>query len=129
MEILVAEDDAQLRLALQHILNREGHTVTEAADGDIALRKIAEKSFDLVLMDIIMPNREGIETILEIRRRQPRLKIIAMSGGARFHAFDPLKLARDCGANFVIAKPFEPAALREMVRLCQPETTAQKSFP
>jgi CheY-like chemotaxis protein len=46
------------------------------------------------------------------------VKIVAMSGGGRMHDYDPLKLARACGANFVIAKPFEPAAIRELIRLC-----------
>lgn len=123
MNILVAEDDAQMRLMLRHILSREGHDVAEAGDGNAALRLLEERAFDLVLMDIIMPGKEGIETILEIRRTRPHLKIIAMSGGARFHAFDPLATARDCGANFVIAKPFQPSELRELVRLCLPQGT------
>ena len=116
--ILLVEDDTQLRLALRHILGRDGYDVIEAEDGDIALKKIEEQSFDLILMDVIMPNKEGLETILELRKTRPDLKIIAMSGGGRLHAFDPLKLARDCGANFVIAKPFEPSEIRDLVKQC-----------
>lgn len=118
--ILVVDDDPQLRLALSHVLRRLGHQVDQATNGHQALQNIADHpaGYDLILMDIIMPDKEGIETILELRKTRPQLKIIAMSGGARLHDYDPLKLARDCGANFVIAKPFEPAALRQMVHAC-----------
>jgi len=118
--ILIVDDDPQLRLALTHILKREGHAVDQAENGLRALQSIEAhvSGYDLVLMDIIMPDQEGIETILTLRKDKPDLKIIAMSGGARRHMFDPLKLATDCGANFVLAKPFEPEALRQMVRLC-----------
>ncbi|MDD9901741.1 MAG: response regulator [Alphaproteobacteria bacterium] len=119
--VLIAEDDTQLRIALRHIMQREGHTVTEAVNGTDTLKKVSEHTFDLILVDIIMPDREGIETILEIRRKHPKLPIIAMSGGARYDAFDPLQLAQDCGANFIIAKPFQPVELREIVKKCWPE--------
>jgi CheY-like chemotaxis protein len=118
--ILVVDDDPQLRLALSHILRRLGHHVDQAENGHRALQSITahRTGYDLVVMDIIMPDKEGIETILELRRMRPQLKIIAMSGGGRLYDFDPLKLATDCGANFVIAKPFEPAAMRRMVEAC-----------
>lgn len=116
--ILLVDDDPQLRLALRHILAREGYHITEAADGAEALHALQEHDFDLILMDVIMPNKEGIETILEVRKLKPDLHIIAMSGGGRRHTFDPLKLARDCGARYVIAKPFEPAEIKELVRQC-----------
>lgn len=117
--VLIVDDDRQLRIALKIILQREGYDVSEAADGYGAVHNVAAADgYDIVLMDIIMPNKEGIETILELRRKRPDMKIIAMSGGARSHGFDPLKLARDCGANFTIAKPFEPRDIRELIRLC-----------
>lgn len=118
--ILVVDDDPQLRLALSHILRRLGHHVDQAENGHRALQSITahRTGYDLVVMDIIMPDKEGIETILELRKMCPQLKIIAMSGGGRLYDFDPLKLATDCGANFVIAKPFEPAAMRRMVEAC-----------
>jgi CheY-like chemotaxis protein len=121
--ILVVDDDVQMRLSLHHILRREGHHVDEAANGHAAIDCVegSDTGYDLVLMDIIMPDKEGIETILHLRKRHPSLKIIAMSGGARLFDFDPLRLAHDCGANFVLAKPFEPAALRELLRLCLAE--------
>jgi DNA-binding response OmpR family regulator len=119
--ILIVDDDRQLRLMLRHILSREGFEVSEAADGFGAIQNIMSAGrYDVVLMDIIMPDKEGIETILEIRKKKPQQKIIAMSGGGRMRDYDPLKLARDCGANFVIAKPFEPKDIRELVRVCCP---------
>ena len=122
MKVLIAEDDNQLRTVLRHVLMREGCNVEEAVSGTEALAKISIHTFDLVLMDIIMPGREGIEVILDVRKKYPRLPIIAMSGGARSGAFDPLKLATDCGASFVIAKPFQPSELRALLRQCWPET-------
>lgn len=118
--ILVVDDDPQLRLALSHVLRRMGHCVDQAENGHRALQSIAahRTGYDLVVMDIIMPDKEGIETILELRKTRPQMKIIAMSGGGRLYDYDPLKLATDCGANFVIAKPFEPAAMRRMVDAC-----------
>jgi CheY-like chemotaxis protein len=121
--ILVVDDDRQMRLSLRHILRREGHAVSEAATGSEAIGSVeaANGDYDLVIMDIIMPEKEGIESILHLRRRYPALKVIAISGGSRMLDVDPLRLAHDCGANFVLAKPFEPAALRALVRLCLSE--------
>lgn len=124
MNVLVVDDDIQMRLVLKHILAREGCTVAEAEDGNIALKKMSVQNFSLVLIDMIMPNKEGTETILEMRRAFPDLKIIAMSGDTIFQTFDPLKLAKDCGADFIIAKPFQPSALRNLIRLCLPGTSA-----
>lgn len=118
--ILIADDDAQMRLSLRHILARAGYLVEEAVNGREAVQRIDARGggYDAVLMDIIMPDQEGIETILHLRKNYPDLRIVAMSGGARLYDFNPLKLAQDCGANFVIAKPFEPAAIRHLVNLC-----------
>lgn len=118
--VLVADDDAQMRLSLRYVLGRAGYAVEEAVNGHEAVSRInaREGGYDAVLMDIIMPDQEGIETILQLRRTHPDLRIIAMSGGARLYDFDPLKLAQDCGANFVIAKPFEPADIRRLLAIC-----------
>lgn len=127
--VLIVDDDRQLRLVLKHILRREGYDVAEAGDGFAALQSAkaarVNGGFDLALVDIIMPNKEGIETIMEIRRDHPDMRIIAMSGGRRLNyavngesGRDPLQLAQECGANFAIAKPFEPADIRSLVRMC-----------
>jgi DNA-binding response OmpR family regulator len=116
--ILVVDDDRQLRSMLKRILEREGYDVAEAADGYAALQQASAQDYDLVITDIIMPHKEGFETILELRCKNPGIKIIAMSGGGRMMDGNCLELARNCGANFTIAKPFEPAAVRKLVRLC-----------
>lgn len=125
MKILVVDDDPQLRAVLRHILRRDGHAVCEAEDGDVALQALGkDETIALALIDMVMPRKEGLETILDIRRAEAPgtaraerpVKIIAMSGGPRFHMHDPLHLALSCGADFVIEKPFEPAALRALVQ-------------
>ncbi len=121
VRVLVADDDAQLRLMLRHVLARAGYRVAEAGDGNEALALLERAPCDLALIDLVMPNKEGLETILDIRRRFPEVKILAMSGGARLHAEDPLKLARDCGADAVMAKPFLPAELLAMLARLSPE--------
>lgn len=89
--ILIADDDAQMRLSLRHILVRAGYLVDEASNGREAVLRInaREGGYDVVLMDIIMPDQEGIETILHLRKNHPDLRIIAMSGGARLYDFNP----------------------------------------
>jgi len=120
--VLIVDDDSTLRMMLRVVLAREGFNVTEAGDGNVALDRIREQPFDLVLMDIVMPGKEGIETILELRQTHPKLPVIAMSGGRRFSDRDPLELALDCGADFIIAKPFLPDKLRALIRRCLPGT-------
>lgn len=122
MRVLVADDDSQLRLMLKHVLMRAGCHVMEAADGDAALALLAREICDVALIDLMMPNKEGIETILDLRQRFADVKIVAMSGGARLHAEDPLTLARQCGADAVIAKPFLPAELTALLADLWPET-------
>lgn len=120
--ILIVDDDPQMRLALKHILLREGYDVTEAGDGDAALKAIARAAFDLVIMDLIMPGKEGIETIMELRKTRPKLKIIAMSGGSRLDMTDSLGIARHCGASYILSKPFEPAYFKKIVSQCWAES-------
>ncbi len=83
-----------------------GHDVIVARNGKEALQLCAQERPDLVLTDLIMPEREGLETIESLRRDRPQLKIIAMSGGARIGAGSLLKMAKLMGAREVLAKPF-----------------------
>ena len=103
--VLVADDNPQLRRLLGLLLRAEGHEVVEAADGAEALRACRAAPFDLLLCDLVMPNKEGLETIREARRDFPGLKIVAMSGGVRSGG-DFLKVARLMGADAALAKPF-----------------------
>jgi len=110
-QILLIDDDESLRKTLRITLQRLGHVVAEARDGDEAIRLHEKTAFDVVLTDLIMPNKEGIETIITLRRQRPDVKIIAMSGGGRLNAKDILAVAKAMGAHQVLAKPFSHEAL------------------
>jgi CheY-like chemotaxis protein len=113
--ILLIDDDSTVRYALKLVLERAGHQVDEAMDGEIGIEKYTSGRQDLVVTDIIMPNKEGIETIIALRRLEPELRIIAMSGGGRTGNRDFLAMAQKLGAAHVIAKPFRPKDLVEVV--------------
>jgi CheY-like chemotaxis protein len=113
--ILVIEDDSSLRRTLVRMLVRAGHEVVEAANGKIALEKMAERPVDLVITDLIMPEMEGIETIRALVRLYPSLPIIAMSGGTRHSTDSYLRMAEKLGAKRTLAKPFEPRELLESI--------------
>jgi len=122
--ILVIDDDAQVRGAVRRILERAGHTVEDVGDGNAGLRAHRERPADLIITDIFMPERDGIETIRELRRESPQVKIIAISGGDRTHTLDLRKDAELLGASRALRKPFELAELLQAVRdvLGEPDT-------
>ena len=105
--ILVVDDDDMLREVIASALTHAGHFVVEASDGRQALDLFRATTFDLVLTDIIMPGQEGIETIMQLRHRQPTLRIVAMSGGSSHSKFY-LDVAARLGARRILAKPFTP---------------------
>jgi DNA-binding response OmpR family regulator len=110
--IVIIEDDESIRSLLAQMLERLGHEVFEEPDGNAGLRCVETCTPDLVITDIIMPDKEGVETILELRHRFPAIKIIAMSGGGRHSATDYLQLAKKCGAGYTLAKPFGQEELK-----------------
>jgi DNA-binding response OmpR family regulator len=118
--ILVIDDDHAVRLTIQVILERDGHEVICASDGDQGLRAFASALPQLVITDIIMPNKEGLETIMQIRACGATTPIIAMSGGGRVGNADFLKMAAELGANEVLPKPFERHDLTGAVRRLLP---------
>lgn len=111
--ILIIDDDEFFRVMLTDMLGAMGHEVTEAREGGEGLRKHASGGFDLVMTDLIMPGVEGVETIIELRKREPRLRILAMSGGGRSFAEDYLHIASKVGADIVLAKPFTREELEQ----------------
>jgi CheY-like chemotaxis protein len=113
--ILIVDDDDAVRALLGEVLVSFGHVVIAAHDGEEAIRLFPEARADLVITDIVMPEKEGLELMADLRRRQPDVKIIAISGGARIGAGDYLELARHLGARKVLAKPFTQAALMAAV--------------
>lgn len=115
--ILVIDDEPQLRSVLVRILSRAGHAVIEAKDGREGMKLFYAHRPQLVITDVFMPDKEGIETIGEIRRKAPETYIIAISGGAR--SFAPLDLAAKLGADATLAKPFRLDELLALVaRFC-----------
>ncbi len=114
-DIVVVEDNTDLRQIIAQILTKAGHSVTEASDGSEILEILARQPADLVLTDIVMPNQEGIQTIVQIRRHYPHLKIIGMSSGGSEGDGHYLEMAREFGANATLAKPFPKAKLLETV--------------
>lgn len=112
--ILVIEDDDGVREMIRRALERVGHNVREARDGRSGLKAIQAENCDLLVTDIVMPGMEGIETIIQIRKRHPQMKIIAISGGGMGKADDYLAIAAKCGANRTQTKPFSMAKMAEI---------------
>lgn len=114
--ILIMDDDEQIRTMLRMLLEGSGYKVVEAHDGTQGIRLFREDPTDLIITDIIMPDKEGIETIMELKRDFPDVKIIAISGGGRSDPEEYLYLAKKLGAQRTIAKPFEKEDLLKAVR-------------
>jgi DNA-binding NtrC family response regulator len=106
VKILVIEDDDSFRSVLVQMLEKAGYEVLSAENGNQAMKYCREINPDLVLTDIIMPDKEGLETIQELLNLCPNLKIIAMSGGGRFGPNSYLPLAAKLGAKRTLQKPF-----------------------
>ncbi|MBI9099149.1 MAG: response regulator [Spirochaetaceae bacterium] len=104
--ILVIDDDVNIRELIKIMLEGEGHEAVMAEDGIIGLDIMNNNTFDLIITDIIMPNQEGIETIVQIRSKNPGTKILAISGGGRIGSTDYLTLAKNFGVDKTLAKPF-----------------------
>ena len=104
--ILVIDDDASVREVVSEMLRMEGHDVAIAENGREAIELLGRRRFDLVITDLIMPEKEGIETISEIRRTDQDIPIVAISGGGRLGPGDYLETARYIGADATLAKPF-----------------------
>jgi len=114
-KILLVDDDVLVRDSLHFALTHAGHDVTTAGNGDEGLAAIARETFDLVILDMLMPEREGIETIREIRKTRKDLPVLAMSGGDKTGWSDFLRMATVLGANDTLAKPFTATQLLERV--------------
>jgi CheY-like chemotaxis protein len=112
-----------MRELLCQALERRGHTVDQAGDGRQALQRLAEHQPDLVITDLVMPDMEGIETIQALRRKHPKLPIIAISGGGRVDPENYLSIAGQIGANRTFAKPFRLEDILTAVRELTEKTT------
>ena len=104
--ILIIDDEPHILLMLKKMLERAGYEIELASNGNEGLDRFTRTPSDLVITDIIMPDKEGLETIREMKRMRPELKIIAMSGGGKISAENYLGTAKIFGASRVIEKPF-----------------------
>lgn len=112
--ILLVDDDAAVRDSIAMVLEGAGFQVDQADQGATGMRSLRAHEPDLVITDILMPQKEGIETIREIRALLPKTPIVAISGSAEPRA-DYLKMAQTFGASAVLAKPFDPMVLLNLV--------------
>jgi CheY-like chemotaxis protein len=110
-KVLIIDDDAAVRETLTAIIEGAGHQVATARNGRDILQRLRESGAELVITDILMPEKEGIETIRTIRQHSRTLPIIAVSGGGRGGNMDFLSVAKTFGANLTLAKPMEPEEL------------------
>lgn len=109
--ILLVEDDDDVRQMVFDILQKEGYEVEQAVNGRKALDLFRARPSDLVITDLIMPEKEGLELIRELKRDFRQLKIIAISGGGRMDPGDYLRTASAFGAQKTIHKPFGKSEL------------------
>jgi len=113
--ILVIDDNDQFRSMISEMLDVDGYQVLTAANGNQALELLDEARVDLVITDILMPEKGGVETIIELTRKYPALPIIAMSGGGRTGNMDFLEIARKAGVRATLNKPIELDTLLDTV--------------
>ncbi len=110
--VLVIDDDSSMRSLIRLFLEQSGHDVAEAQDGDEGIKLQKAQPADLVITDLLMPEKEGFETIQELKEDFPDIKIIAISGGGQFLDKDDfLRIANQLGADSVLSKPFEKEEL------------------
>ena len=115
-KILVIDDDTAVRYTLKKILLNAGFEVLEAPDGKKGMQLFQLDRPDLVITDIIMPEQEGIETIIALKNTSPDAPIIAISGGGRIGNEDLLRMATRLGADAILHKPFGEAELVNVVK-------------
>ena len=119
--VLVADDNADTRDALSLILRTAGHEVVGAADGEQAVDLYRAQPFDVLVLDLLMPKRDGFETLRLLKAEYPSLRTLVISGAWRVGGRDALSYARELGATVAILKPAEPnlvvRAVQELLAL------------
>lgn len=114
-EILIIDDEPGVLGVLRRILENAGHSVTEAPNGEVALREFEDKPADLVITDIFMPEMDGIEFLVHLRTAFPDARVLAMSGGGPLPRDQALSDASLLGADQILQKPFDRENLLEAV--------------
>ena len=115
-QILIIDDETQIRLMLKKILEREGFRATVASDGKEGMDLFNNEPADLVITDIIMPEKDGLEVILELKKSYPDVPIIAISGGGKNSSSHYLDMAKLLGANAIFEKPIDKEELLNAVK-------------
>lgn len=113
--ILIVDDDPTVRLIAGELLRSEDHAIVEAEDGDQALKMVEAMAVDLVVLDMLMPNKDGLETIIALRRSNPGIRILAISSGGRMDPGHLLRTAMLFGADESMEKPLRLATFSETV--------------
>lgn len=126
-QILIVDDEEPVRYALHRVLTAHGFDCHAVENGRAAISYLQNNTVALVITDIIMPDIEGVELIHRLRRNQPKLPLLAISGGGRIDAVEHLKLASALGATATLRKPFDNDELVATVRRLLPGTPAPGS--
>ena len=122
--ILIIDDESQIRSMLRLMLERGGYEVIEAADGMEGIRQYRDNPADLIITDLIMPNKDGIGMIIELKKEFPKVKIIAMSGGGVNRPEGYLDGAKKLGATRTLTKPIDREEMLGAVKETLKDDTA-----
>ena len=122
--ILIIDDESQIRSMLRLMLERVGYEVDEAPDGIEGIRQYREDPADLIITDLIMPNKDGIGMIIDLKKEFPKVKIIAMSGGGVNRPEGYLDGAKKLGATRTLTKPIDREEMLKAVKETLNDTTA-----
>ena len=122
--ILIIDDETQIRSMLRLMLERVGYEIAEAPDGVEGIRQYRENPADLIITDLIMPNKDGIGMIIDLKKEFPKVKIIAMSGGGVNRPEGYLDGAKKLGATRTLTKPIDRDEMLKAVKETLNDTTA-----
>ena len=111
LKVCVIEDDPLMLSHLEGMLTTAGHDVVTALDVNTGLTRVETQGSDVAVVDILMPDKDGLTFIMEVRRTMPDLRIVAISGGGRLAAGSLLKMAAGLGADATLVKPFSASEL------------------
>jgi DNA-binding NtrC family response regulator len=127
--ILIIDDEPQIRSMLRLMLERVGYEVMEAADGMEGIRQYRDNPADVIMTDLIMPNKDGIGMIIELKKEFPQIKIIAMSGGGVNRPEGYLDGAKKLGASRTLTKPIDRDEMMSAVKETLKENTPSAESP
>lgn len=128
--VLIVDDDKLVQRTCELLCKRWGHRVLFADDGDAALRVLGSAGatgVDVIVLDIVMPMKDGFETLLELKRLFPPIKVVVMTGARTNADHNYLTLAQKFGADGTIKKPFPPSLLREIIECTSGGTMARSN--